>query len=85
MGNQFETEIKNRDMQIAQLTAAKKRNELIFLIAGTGLLLVIIIVRMKKKQRKKQANFLDGTKFFYHPQQLLSLKKYKTIAAACTH
>jgi len=53
MGNQFETELKNRDTQIAQLSAEKKRSERIFFIASAVLLFIMIVVLIRKRKAKQ--------------------------------
>jgi len=53
-----ELELKDRDIQIAKLAIAKKRNERVFFIAGIGLLLVVIAIVLKNFNTLKKVNKL---------------------------
>ena len=62
MGSQFEAELKNRDIQIAQLKADKQRNQLLFFIAGGCLILIVIGGLLKRKETRNSIAFLRKRK-----------------------
>ena len=53
MGSKYELELKQRDQQIEQLTAAKKRNEHLFFIGGACMVLLVIGILIRNISAQK--------------------------------